>query len=112
MSFLVFFNFIPAHNSNFSPPALTLTCLQMSARSALAGLDVDIPMADDETVPSSVRSSRRPRPALRRRSPPIASEDELSDSEISELERKLAASHSSSAGMRISSVCTLVPDVC
>jgi hypothetical protein len=53
-------------------------------------------MADDELIPQSlveiVQPSRVPaRPAPRRRSPPIASEDELTDSEISELERQLAA---------------------
>jgi hypothetical protein len=46
----------------------------------------DIPMADDENVyPTSLteiiqQSQRKVRPALRRRSPPIASEDELTDS--------------------------------
>jgi hypothetical protein len=46
----------------------------------------DIPMADDDSlVPQSlteiIQQSRfKVKPALRRRSPPIASEDELSDS--------------------------------
>ncbi|KAI6184972.1 JNK-interacting protein 1 [Aphelenchoides bicaudatus] len=83
---------------------------QMAGRSAYlyyATAHVDdtdpenIPMADDDSLPPCslteiVQQSRhRVKPALRRRSPPIASEDELTDSEISELERQLANRHSS-----------------
>ncbi|KAI6171911.1 JNK-interacting protein 1 [Aphelenchoides besseyi] len=67
----------------------------MSARSyAYAGSigdDLEVPMMDDENIPPPAIPSNIAAPrALRRRSPPIASEDELSDSEISELERQLA----------------------
>ncbi|CAD5213668.1 unnamed protein product [Bursaphelenchus xylophilus] len=63
----------------------------MSAVSTFAGDYADFPMADDETAPVSIPIAKVPKPVLRRRSPPIASEDELSESEISELERQLAS---------------------
>lgn len=74
----------------------SFSCLQfqMAGKSAYlyyATTTVDedpdnIPMADDDSLPPSSlteiiqQSRRRVKPALRRRSPPIASEDELTDS--------------------------------
>ena len=66
-------------------------------------------MADEEESLVPPALARMPseivgRPPLRRRSPPIASEDELSDNELDELERQLASTAAKTARAAMAAV--------